>query len=87
MLVEKMREAAKAKGVDVFIEACAEIRLNEVIAGTDVVVLAPQVRLKKDGYDQKYAGNPPFMVVDAMDYGMLNGEKVLSEAIGCIKKQ
>ncbi|HOJ02039.1 MAG TPA: PTS sugar transporter subunit IIB [Anaerolineaceae bacterium] len=79
MLVEKMLEAAAKKNIEVAINAYPEAKLDDYIGDADIVLLAPQVRFKKDAFEEKYkANNVPFMVVDTADYGMLNGEKVLN---------
>ena len=42
LLVTKMREAAKAMGIDADIEAAGETRMNEETEGCDVALLGPQ---------------------------------------------
>ena len=46
LLVTKMREAAKAMGIDADIEAAGETRMNEETEGCDVALLGPQIRYK-----------------------------------------
>lgn len=52
LLVTKMREAAKAMGIDADIEAAGETRMNEETEGCDVALLGPQIRLQA-GRSQK----------------------------------
>ncbi|NMC29497.1 MAG: PTS sugar transporter subunit IIB [Pelolinea sp.] len=87
MLVEKMNEAAKKKNVEAVINAYSEAKLDQYIADADIVLLAPQVRFKKDSLAQKYkALGTPFLVIETVDYGMMNGEKVLDATLEVLKK-
>jgi PTS system cellobiose-specific IIB component len=82
MLVSKMQKAAKNKGIDAHIEAFPEAQMAKKLEGVDVVLLGPQVKfiLSK----AKSLCEPkgiPVDVISAMDYGMMNGEKVLEYAL------
>lgn len=79
MLVEKMREAAKERGVECSINAVGESSADEVLGDADIVLLAPQARYKKDAYQAKV--KVPVMVIETTDYGMLEGGKVLNAAL------
>lgn len=88
LLVVKMREAAKAKGIEAVINAYAYTKLEQVIAGADIVLLGPQVRFKKKSLEAQFAKyQVPIEVIDTADYGMLNGEKVLQDAIESMKER
>lgn len=81
MLVKKMQDAAKAKGLDADIAAYSESQLSKVAPGADVILLGPQIRfaLKKVQAEcLKY--NVPVDVIPPTDYGMMNGTKVLALA-------
>ncbi len=89
MLVKKMQEAAKAKGLDADIAAYSESQLTKVAPGADVILLGPQIRfaLKKVSAEcEKY--NVPVDVIPPADYGMMNGVKVLAlaEKLAATKK-
>ena len=87
MLMEKMAEAAKKEGIEADINAYPYTKLDELIDAADVVLLGPQVRFKQKTFSQKYADKGvEFVVVDTVDYGMMNGEKVLKNALAHIKK-
>ena len=87
MLVEKMNEAAKKKNIEAVINAYSEAKLDQFINDADIVLLAPQVRFKKDSFEQKYKTvGIPFLVIETVDYGMMNGEKVLDVALEVLKK-
>ncbi|WP_017211269.1 PTS sugar transporter subunit IIB [Clostridium beijerinckii] len=82
LLVNKMKEAAKNKGIDVDIEAFPESQMDKNIEGVDVALLGPQV-----GYTLNKAKKIcepkgiPVDVIPMVDYGMMNGKKVLDFAL------
>lgn len=87
LLVVKMREAAKTKGIDVIINAYSYTKLEQVIDSADILLLGPQVRFKKKSLEAQFADKEiPIEVIDTADYGMLNGEKVLQRAIQLIEQ-
>lgn len=80
MMVKKMQEAAAAKGLDAEIWAVGDAQAGENIPKADIVLLGPQVRflLSKT---QEMAGSKPVMVMDMMNYGTMNGAKILEDAM------
>ncbi|AVK48562.1 MAG: PTS sugar transporter subunit IIB [Clostridium beijerinckii] len=82
LLVNKMKEAAKNKEIDVDIEAFPESQMDKNIEGVDVALLGPQV-----GYTLNKAKKIcepkgiPVDVIPMVDYGMMNGQKVLDFAL------
>ena len=83
MLMSKMKEAAAKKGVDVEIRAMAESNFEKFDGPTDVLLLGPQVGHLLDQYQNK-SENMKVSVIDMMDYGMMNGEKVLEDALSLL---
>lgn len=86
LLVVKMEQAAAKLGVEVKIIAVAEAELKHHIDDTDVLLLGPQVRFLLNKY--KIAYEPKEIAVDvinSIDYGMMNGEKVLNYALSLFK--
>ena len=87
MLTTRMQDAAKKLGVEATINAYPYTKLDELIDGADIVLLGPQVRFKKKTFEEKYSDKGiEFMVVDTVDYGMMNGEKVLKTVLEHLKK-
>lgn len=88
VLVNKMKDAAKAKGIDVEIIAFPESQMNRHLDSMDVALLGPQV-----GYTlgkAKKLCEPkgiPVDVIPMIDYGMMNGVKVLDFALKLIDKK
>ena len=88
MLTTRMRDAAAKLGIEASINAYSYTKLDEVIDGTDIVLLGPQVRFKKKAFDEKYADKGvEFMVIDTVDYGMMNGEKVFKTVFEHLEKK
>jgi len=82
LLVSKMKDAAKAKGIEVDIEAFPESKMDNHLENVNVALLGPQV-----GYTiakAKKICEPkgiPVDVIPMIDYGMMNGAKVLDFAL------
>jgi len=87
MLVVRMQEAAKARGLDAEIAAYPEATLDVETNDCDIALLGPQVRfmLKKAQGICEPKG-VPVDVIAMQDYGMMNGEKVLNAALALIDK-
>ncbi len=86
MLVNKIREAATKRGLELDIEALAQSKIEGNIEGCHLVLLGPQVAYtlpkSKEICDRH---GIPIGVIDMADYGMLNGEKVLDSALKLIE--
>lgn len=82
MLVQKMKDSAEERKIDVEILAVSVNSINDYL-DYDVLLLGPQVRFLKDNIAEKV--NMPVIVIDTMDYGMLNGTKVLDNALAEMK--
>lgn len=87
MLTSRMKDAAAKMGIEANINAYSFTKLDEVIEGADIVLLGPQVRFKKKMFEEKYAKEGiEFMVIDTVDYGMMNGEKVFKTVLDHLNK-
>ncbi|MUK89704.1 PTS sugar transporter subunit IIB [Ornithinibacillus sp. L9] len=82
MLVKKMRSAAEMRGMDVEIEAVPESQLKNNVEGLDVVLIGPQVRyLEKKIREFVEPKGIKVDIIDSIAYGMIQGDKVLEQAI------
>ncbi|SDK10147.1 PTS sugar transporter subunit IIB [Natronincola ferrireducens] len=86
LLVTKMEKAAKEQGIEANIKAIAEADLKNNLENLDVLLLGPQVRymLSKVKTLMEPKGIP-VDVINSVDYGTMNGAKVLSHAISMIE--
>ena len=89
LLVTKMQEAAKNKGIDaeIFAESAGEAEKTVEDKKIDILLLGPQVRFMQKQFEDKLADKGiPVAVIDMADYGMMNGQKVLDTALELINK-
>ena len=89
MLVQRMQEAAKKKGLDAEIFAVGAGSAEEHIHSQkiDVLLLGAQIRYMKSDFEKRFGSkNIPIDVIQMTDYGTMNGEKVLSFAESLIKE-
>lgn len=87
LLVNKMKDAAKEKQIEVDIEAFPEGQMEKYIDGMDLALLGPQVAYTLS--KAKKICEPkgiPVAVIPMQDYGMMNGKKVLEFALNLINK-
>ncbi|MHC5566609.1 PTS sugar transporter subunit IIB [Pediococcus acidilactici] len=85
LLVSKMQKTAESDGVDaeIFATAAADADAKLEEKHPDVLMLGPQVRYLEGQFKEKLT--IPVEVINMQDYGMVNGEKVLREALSLIK--
>lgn len=82
MLVQRMKDAAQKKGIEVSIKAVPIAEFKENLDSADIILLGPQVKYEQaklqalaDPQGKKVA------VIDMMDYGMMKGDAVLEKAL------
>jgi len=85
LLVNRMNDAAKAKGIDVHIEAHPVSDVKTYGENADVILLGPQVRFQLKNVTALFP-NKPVEVIQMQDYGMMNGTKVLDHALKLLGK-
>lgn len=86
LMVTKMKKEATNRNMEVQISAISTDKIDTTLEGTDVVMLGPQVRFKEA--EIRTLCEPKGIKVDVIktvDYGMMNGGKVLDAAISLIK--
>ncbi len=84
LLVSKMRKAAEEKGMEaeIFAVSASDADNNLANKSVDVLLLGPQVKYMEKEFQAKVAGsNTKLAVINMQDYGMMKGEKVLTEAL------
>lgn len=86
LLVTKMKKVATATGYDAEIAAYGCSDAESVVAQhqPDVLLLGPQVRYLYNELSTKL--DLPVGVINTMDYGMMDGEKVLKQAQTLLSK-
>lgn len=84
LVVEKMQESAKNKGLDAEIKAVPVSSVEELdqTHKIDVLLLGPQVKFKLNELKEVYKDQNTLVdVINMMDYGMISGEKILTDAL------
>ncbi|MCR6098050.1 PTS sugar transporter subunit IIB [Salipaludibacillus agaradhaerens] len=86
MLVNKMEEAAKEKEEEININASSGGDVSKYIEDAHILLLGPQVSYLKKQYESDYSSKGiPVEVIDSLDYGTMNGKKVLDWALNTIE--
>ena len=84
LLVNKMKAAAKERGLEINIDALPVSECSRVIDSVDMVLLGPQVRFQKPQVDALVKGRVPVEVIDMRLYGTMNGKAILEQVIAKI---
>lgn len=89
MLVSRMLKVADEKNIEVSIFAKAEAQAEEVLETEkiDLVLLGPQVKFLEEKYKAKCSQlGVKFSIINIIDYGSMNGAKVLDDALNLISE-
>ncbi len=85
MLVKKMQDYALKTDIEAKIWAVGDAASVKEVEKADIVCLGPQVRYLEKKMNERVKHEKPVMVIDFTAYGSMNGEKVLKDAIACLK--
>nr|WP_091498135.1 PTS sugar transporter subunit IIB [Amphibacillus marinus] len=84
LLVTKMQKEAENKAIEVDIFAVSASEVDHVMLqkDIDVLLLGPQVRYLQTQFEKKLKDkNIPIDCINMKDFGLMNGEKVLDQAL------
>jgi cellobiose PTS system EIIB component len=82
MVVTKMTASAKEKNIDVEIKAVGLDDFSSNLEHYDCFLLGPQVKYKLIEFEEMASKlNKPVRVINHLDYGMMKGDKILSDAM------
>lgn len=88
LLVSKMQAAAERKSIECRIQAIGEADVKDYIDDTDILLLGPQVRFLLSKFKKSLEGKDiPVEVINTVDYGTMNGVKVLERALELIENK
>jgi len=85
MLVQKMKKVAGEKGIEVTIDAVPSTEVSQCWESADVILLGPQIGFMKDSIKDTVENKIPVEVINMVDYGRMNADKVLTVALDLIK--
>lgn len=86
IMMNKMKSAAEEKGIDLEISAVPLSELEDNLDGVEAVLIGPQIKYALPDVEKITEGKLPIMAIETVDYGMMNGEKVLNQAIDLLNK-
>ena len=87
LLVNKMKESATKRGIEADIAAFPEGQMDKHLDGVNVALLGPQVGYRlANAKEVCGAKGVPVDVIPMVDYGMMNGAKVLELALKLANK-
>lgn len=89
LMAQRMQKVADANNLPVEVKAFSESQLEEVVyeLNPDAILLGPQVKHIYEKVTEKFGHlGKPIFVIDANDYGTMNGERVLKKALLEIKR-
>ncbi len=85
MVVNKMREYAQERKIDVEIKAYSQAEFNDIVAQYDVCLIAPQIGYQFETYNkicqEKGIGCAK---IEMINYGMQRGDVILEQALALI---
>jgi PTS system cellobiose-specific IIB component len=85
MLMAKMQQSAKAQGIEAKIIAMSEAKFDSYEEPTNILLLGPQIAYLEEDLRKKYEPQGmKVMLINMVDYGTMNGEKVLKDALALL---
>lgn len=82
MVVRKMREEAQKRGIEAEINAYPFTQMENFADEMDAILFGPQLAFKKDMAKKNFPQSAAKIeVIAPMDFGMMNGAKILDDAI------
>ncbi|RYL94957.1 PTS sugar transporter subunit IIB [Sporolactobacillus sp. THM7-4] len=84
MVVKNMEKAAAKKGIKAKIWAVPEVEIENEKDHVDVILLGPQVSFLEKEVKAMVDDKIPVSVINMIDYGRMNGEAVLNQALKLI---
>lgn len=87
ILVNKMREYAKEKSVDIDIKALSIGECEGIINEVDIVLLSPQVRFQMPQVNALVNGRVPVKAIDIILYGTMDGKVILDQVLNLLNRK
>lgn len=80
----KMRQAAKSIGVELEVKAAALTELEANLDRMEAVLVGPQLKYAMPEIEAFVQGRIPVILISPVDYGVMNGEKILKDLLAAI---
>lgn len=83
-LTNKMNEYIQANNLEYEVRAISETTLDREWQNSDCILLGPQIGYMKSAIIKNIDGQRPVDVINPVDYGRINAEAVVKQAIALI---
>ncbi len=88
LLASKMQKVADAHKLDLEVKAFSEANMGDIVNefNPEVILLGPQVKHLYEKVAERYSKDHVVTVIDSVDYGNVDGERVLKKALKIYKE-
>jgi len=88
LLASKMQKTADAHKLPIEIKAFSDSQMGDVVNefNPEVILLGPQVKHLYEKVSERYGQEHVVAVIDSVDYGNVDGERVLKKAMKLYKE-
>lgn len=89
LLANKMQSVADSYKLPVEVDAFSYSEIDKIVEERkpSCILLGPQVKYMLDEVKSRHEEHVPVAVIDSLDYGAMDGEKVLKMAVKMIKER
>ena len=89
LLASRMQKVADANNLPIEIKAFSDSRMADIVNefNPEVILLGPQVKHLYDKVNERYGDKHVVSVIDSVDYGNVDGERVLKKAMKLYKER
>ncbi|MGI6126886.1 MAG: PTS sugar transporter subunit IIB [Planifilum sp.] len=88
LVVQRMKKEAANRQLDVEVIAIPMEEFDQQVQDASVVLVGPQVRFKLSEFEKKAEEyGVPVAMINPRDYGLINGEKILDDALALIDQR
>jgi len=83
-----MQKVADAHQLPIEIKAFSDSRMSDIVSefNPEVILLGPQVKHLYEKVSERYGQDHVVTVIDSVDYGNVDGERVLKKAMKLYKE-
>lgn len=81
IMMNKMEEYARKKGIDLTVDAIPVNELQNHLEGVDLILLGPQIKYLYNRVKKIIDDKVPYAMINTEDYGMMRGDKVVEQAL------
>ena len=89
LLASRMQKVADAHSLPIEIKAFSDSNMDTVVHeyNPEVILLGPQVKHLYEKVNERYSAEHIVEVIDSVDYGNVDGERVLKRALKLYKEK